>query len=439
VNSPFEKPTDDQVREALDRILDTREFKKAPQMTKFLRYVVEQDLAGNRDEIKEYSVATKALGKPEDYDPDTSAAVRGLAGRVRKYLLEYYKTAGAADSVRIDIPTGSFKPNLTMNVGKGQRSLEALAEFFGMKSAATKDSGAAGVIVVQSDPIDEFVFKLIEDVAPQLKGKITISPDSRLFKAREWVNRWDYDGGRAIRSGVFAPFQKQGVVSPDIVPRDHRPNKPIDPAAPYLISMGLGYTDWTERIVQVCRAWMNNERAEGTWGDALWLHEKLMPEVEPENPRFLPAENGFRPAVPSDWDEKTKGAAWMKTWVNMRNKEEGSQVNDYAIILRHTEAKPSGARQVWFALAGFSERGTAIAGFYLADRWDELWRKYLHEEPAESLGDFLVVIAGPSKPDPEWKVDDWSEVLAVTPRKVAAAEIPCVWKTRMERPQSHHS
>jgi hypothetical protein len=203
--------------------------------------------------------------------------------------------------------------------------------------------------------------------------------------------------------------------------------------------MGLGYTGWTNRIVQVCKAWLDNGRSEENWGDALWLHEKLMPEVEPENPRFLPAANGFRPAIPLDWDEKNNGAAWMKAWVDMRNEDDAYPVRDYAIILRHTEVKPSGARQFWFVLAGFSERATAIAGFYLAARWDELWRKYLHEEPTQSLGDFLVVIAGPSKPDPEWKVDEWSEVLAVTPQKVAAADIPCLWKARMDRPRPPNS
>jgi hypothetical protein len=107
------------------------------------------------------------------------------------------------------------------------------------------------------------------------------------------------------------------------------------------------------------------------------------------------------------------------------------EVNDYAIILRHTEKKDG--RTLW-VLAGFTERSTAISARYLIAHWSDLWGTHFRNAPAEALGDFLVVIEGPSNPDPE-KLADWSEVLAVNPQKLDQAyiPIPCVWQRRVAK------
>jgi hypothetical protein len=194
------------------------------------------------------------------------------------------------------------------------------------------------------------------------------------------------------------------------------------------VSLGLGFTGRTKTALKQCPEWLRSTTEEDA-GDALWLHEKLVPEAELGNLRFLPAVDGFRRLLPSDWDEKTKGGAYLEAWLATRKDVDAPEVNDYAIIFRHTEKK--GGRILW-VLAGYTERSTAIAARYLIDHWSNLWGRHFRDAPADALGDFLVVIDGPSNPDPE-RLADWSEVLAINPQILAQAEIPCVWQRRLSK------
>jgi hypothetical protein len=56
-------PTD--VRMALERTLGAAGFKDAPQTSAFLKFIVEETLAGREHELKGYTIATLALGRPE--------------------------------------------------------------------------------------------------------------------------------------------------------------------------------------------------------------------------------------------------------------------------------------------------------------------------------------------------------------------------------------
>lgn len=99
------------IRESLTRILENARFASSPQMSAFLRYVVEEAVAGNADRIKAYSVAVDALGKPEKFDAQKDPCVRVLAMRLRECLADYYLEH--EEPVVITIPRGSYKPNFT--------------------------------------------------------------------------------------------------------------------------------------------------------------------------------------------------------------------------------------------------------------------------------------------------------------------------------------
>jgi hypothetical protein len=53
-------------------------------MSRFLRHVVEETLAGRSEGIKQYTVAVQALGRDASFDPQIDAVVRVLAGQVRR-------------------------------------------------------------------------------------------------------------------------------------------------------------------------------------------------------------------------------------------------------------------------------------------------------------------------------------------------------------------
>ncbi len=98
------------VRQALDKVLESPGFAQSPQLSSFLDYVVQKTLAGKAHELKGYTIGVEALGRREDFDPQTDTAVRVLAGRLRKALDNYYGEAGEKQPVQISIPKGGYVP-----------------------------------------------------------------------------------------------------------------------------------------------------------------------------------------------------------------------------------------------------------------------------------------------------------------------------------------
>jgi tetratricopeptide (TPR) repeat protein len=101
------------IRAQLDRVLASDIFRSAPQLTSFLSYVVEQALAGRAGELKGYTIAVEAFGRPGDFDPQSDPIVRVEAGRLRKALNLYFAAEGVRDPVRIAIPVGAYVPSFT--------------------------------------------------------------------------------------------------------------------------------------------------------------------------------------------------------------------------------------------------------------------------------------------------------------------------------------
>lgn len=103
-------PAQDEVLQALERVLEAAAFARSPRLKAFLSYIVTQTLAGHADRIKGYTVAVEALGHGADHDPQTDPTVRVLACRLRQALALYYSGPGAGDTIRIDVPKGGYVP-----------------------------------------------------------------------------------------------------------------------------------------------------------------------------------------------------------------------------------------------------------------------------------------------------------------------------------------
>jgi len=100
----------DEIRSTLQRILSEASFQRSPQLRAFLTYVVEEALAGRGSLLKSYSIATEALGRPDDFDPATDAIVRVEAKRLRQVLGRIYAGPACDLPVRIEIPVGRYEP-----------------------------------------------------------------------------------------------------------------------------------------------------------------------------------------------------------------------------------------------------------------------------------------------------------------------------------------
>lgn len=100
----------DTVRAELERILTSAAFDASPRNRQFLRYVVEETLAGRAERIKAYTIATSVFSRQADFDPQVDSIVRIEAGRLRRALERFYLMAGLGEGPRITIPRGSYVP-----------------------------------------------------------------------------------------------------------------------------------------------------------------------------------------------------------------------------------------------------------------------------------------------------------------------------------------
>lgn len=94
---------------ALNAILGVDKFAASPQMSAFLKYVVEQTLLGNTRRIKAFTVGLEALGKSASFDPQTDPSVRVLAKRLRSSLDTYY-LQHPDTRIIIEMKPGSYVP-----------------------------------------------------------------------------------------------------------------------------------------------------------------------------------------------------------------------------------------------------------------------------------------------------------------------------------------
>ena len=106
-------PAPEAVRGQLERIVASELFRRAERQSRFLRYVIEKALAGEADRLKGYAIGLDVFDRGADFDPNVDSIVRVEAGRLRSKLQEYYRRAGSADPVLIDLPRGSYAPSIS--------------------------------------------------------------------------------------------------------------------------------------------------------------------------------------------------------------------------------------------------------------------------------------------------------------------------------------
>jgi TolB-like protein len=98
------------VRAELEKVLSSRGVARNDRLSGFLRFVVEQELSGRGDELKESIIGVEYFGRPSDYDVRQDSVVRNEAGKLRARLAEYYVAEGAGDGLIIELPKGGYKP-----------------------------------------------------------------------------------------------------------------------------------------------------------------------------------------------------------------------------------------------------------------------------------------------------------------------------------------
>ncbi len=100
-------------REEVQRILHSPQFRRAPKLQRFLELVCDYHFQDRSAEINEFTIATQAFGKGQDFEPSADSLVRVQAREIRRRLREYYQGEGKASRLILDIPIGRYAPVFT--------------------------------------------------------------------------------------------------------------------------------------------------------------------------------------------------------------------------------------------------------------------------------------------------------------------------------------
>src|SRR5580658_11175313 len=98
------------VHSQLEKIVSDGRFAASKRYPQLLRYIVEQTLEGNEDDLKERTLGVEVFHRPPDYDTNLDPVVRLCAAEVRKRLAQYYQSPAHEDELRIELNPGSYIP-----------------------------------------------------------------------------------------------------------------------------------------------------------------------------------------------------------------------------------------------------------------------------------------------------------------------------------------
>ncbi|WP_377189393.1 tetratricopeptide repeat protein [Ruegeria meonggei] len=98
------------VQQELEKVLDSEDLAGAARLQSFLRYVVDEALAGRGNAIRAKTIGEDVYGVFSNQGEDPLAIVRVDAGRLRRRLSAYYQRPENTNAIRIHIDKGGYAP-----------------------------------------------------------------------------------------------------------------------------------------------------------------------------------------------------------------------------------------------------------------------------------------------------------------------------------------
>ncbi len=100
------------LQQHLKEVIEGAAFKASHRSGQFLKYIVDQAIAGHFESLKERVIGIELFGRSPSYDTGEDAIVRVTASDVRKRLLQHYGKDGATSEFRISLPLGAYVPEI---------------------------------------------------------------------------------------------------------------------------------------------------------------------------------------------------------------------------------------------------------------------------------------------------------------------------------------
>jgi TolB-like protein/tetratricopeptide (TPR) repeat protein len=107
--------SEQEVRAELARLLQSPLFAQSDRLGRFLRFAIENALAGTTDALKEYVIGAEVYDRKPPYHPSHDSIVRTEARRLRTKLKEYYESEGKGNPVFIYFRPGTYVPVFRKN------------------------------------------------------------------------------------------------------------------------------------------------------------------------------------------------------------------------------------------------------------------------------------------------------------------------------------
>ncbi len=151
-------------------------LQRSESLCRLLQYLAEHSLNTPTHHLKEYQIATEALERAPDFDPQLDSSVRVLTGRLRSKLAEYYQSTGVRDPILVDVPKGTYtlsferktdlpEPKPTARLGIQRRVVLALA--------------ILAIVLLAAGSV---IYIIHRRAAESVIGKATVVPSPKAFQ-----------------------------------------------------------------------------------------------------------------------------------------------------------------------------------------------------------------------------------------------------------------
>ena len=103
-------PDQNDIAAYLAAIRDSGVLGQGARRIDLLEYLIRKEAAGEGDEIKAFSIGLDVFDKPETFDPNSDSIVRVEVSRLRGALAAFAQRAESNRVMRVEIPSGSYRP-----------------------------------------------------------------------------------------------------------------------------------------------------------------------------------------------------------------------------------------------------------------------------------------------------------------------------------------
>ncbi len=194
------------LQQHLREVIEGAAFKASQRSGQFLKYIVDQAIAGHFESLKERVIGIELFGRSPTYDTGEDAIVRVTASDVRKRLLQHYGEDRVASEFRISLPLGAYVPDIARRT----------------RSSANRNSHLGGT---EAGPDQVADMHLLQDPvrAPLIRAPLIINDvvvESSRSGVRARIPRWSFIaalGALALLASAVVVWNRYSVV--EMVPR----------------------------------------------------------------------------------------------------------------------------------------------------------------------------------------------------------------------------